>query len=193
MAIQPRYQSPCRLPYAARASICPWHIYQRRDCGLHARYHRPREKELERAEGGAGGMILYNPTINSLNTDNHFFRPMHIYYTDGRAANFPAAHPGAHTDGRRGEGFEQGNVIAAFSSRGGPGQLLGVSKPDIAAPGVNILAGNTPASVDIAGGPPGELFHAIGGTSMAGPHIAGSGALMKAQYPNWRPGKSNPH
>ena len=34
----------------------------------------------------------------------------------------------------------QGDVIAGFSSRGGPNQTLGVSKPDITAIGVNVLA-----------------------------------------------------
>ena len=40
----------------------------------------------------------------------------------------------------------QGDKMAAFSSRGGPGQTLGISKPDVTAPGVQILAGNTPFS-----------------------------------------------
>jgi hypothetical protein len=83
----------------------------------------------------------------------------------------------------------QGDVMASFSSRGGPGQSLGVSKPDITAPGVQILAGASPEHVDVAGGPQGELFQAIAGTSMSSPHIAGAGALIKALHPNWTPGK----
>ena len=46
--------------------------------------------------------------------------------------------------------------MASFSSRGGPGQTLGVSKPDITAPGVQILAGDTPAPRTAEGGPPGR-------------------------------------
>ena len=79
--------------------------------------------------------------------------------------------------------------MASFSSRGGPLQPLGVSKPDIAAPGVQILAGHSPQHVDVAGGPNGELFQAIAGTSMASPHIAGSAALIKDLHPTWTPGQ----
>ena len=75
--------------------------------------------------------------------------------------------------------------MAAFSSRG-PGGLF--IKPDITAPGVQILAGQTPTPDDVAGGPPGEYFQAIAGTSMSSPHIAGSAILVKAAAPGLDPG-----
>ena len=75
--------------------------------------------------------------------------------------------------------------MAAFSSRGPGGQFL---KPDITAPGVQILAGNTPTPDEVAGGPPGQYFQAIAGTSMSSPHIAGSAILLKALHPTWTPG-----
>ncbi len=74
--------------------------------------------------------------------------------------------------------------MAGFSSRGPLGDWL---KPDITAPGVQILAGHTPASVDLATGPPGQLFQAIAGTSMSSPHSAGASALVKAAHPTWSP------
>ena len=83
----------------------------------------------------------------------------------------------------------KGDNVACFSSRGGPAQPLGVSKPDITAPGVQILAGNTPTPATVAGGPAGQLFMAILGTSMSSPHVAGSGALIKALHPTWTPGQ----
>jgi hypothetical protein len=76
-------------------------------------------------------------------------------------------------------------VIEGFSSRGGPGQTLGVSKPDITAPGVNILAGYT----GLEYGAPVNLQQFLSGTSMSSPHIAGSGALMRAIHPDWTPGQ----
>jgi hypothetical protein len=84
--------------------------------------------------------------------------------------------------------------MASFSSRGGPGQTLGISKPDITAPGVQILAAESgmpafPDDPDSGAGPPGESFKAIGGTSMSSPHIAGSAALLKALHPDWTPGQ----
>ena len=75
--------------------------------------------------------------------------------------------------------------MASFSSRGPGGQFL---KPDITAPGVQILAGNTPTPDEIPAGPPGEYFQAIAGTSMSAPHIAGSAILLKALHPTWTPG-----
>jgi hypothetical protein len=85
--------------------------------------------------------------------------------------------------------FGQGDVMAAFSSRGGPNQTLGISKPDITAPGVNILAGHSPMPAFVVGGAPGETFQAIGGTSMSAPHVAGAAALLKQMHPDWTPGQ----
>jgi hypothetical protein len=81
-------------------------------------------------------------------------------------------------------------VLAAFSARGPlPDEQLGISKPDVVAPGVQILAGNTPAPSQTESGPPGQLFQAIAGTSMSSPQVAGAGALLKALHPDWSPGQ----
>ncbi|MBK8049527.1 MAG: S8 family serine peptidase [Anaerolineales bacterium] len=80
--------------------------------------------------------------------------------------------------------FQAGNtpdLIASFSSRGpGVGPAL---VPDIAAPGVNILAqGYTP-------GASGEAqylgYGQASGTSMAAPHVAGAAVLVRQAHPNW--------
>jgi len=80
-------------------------------------------------------------------------------------------------------GFFVGNtpdVLADFSSRGpGVGNVL---KPDIAAPGVNILAQGYGAGS-------GEARHLgfgqVSGTSMASPHVAGSATLLRQIHPDW--------
>lgn len=151
------------------------------------------EKGYNVLQGGAAGMILYNQAANvtDLETDNHYLPTVHIQYDDGQALlAFLSAHADAQVTWPAGSKVTaQGDVMASFSSRGGPGQTIGVSKPDIAAPGVQILAGHTPSPVGVANGPQGELFQAIAGTSMASPHIAGAGALLKALRPTWTPGK----
>ena len=142
-------------------------------------------------QGGASGMILYNPALQGLSTDNHYLPSIHIEYPDGGTlVSFMDTHTGVMGTFTPGTPTTvQGDVMAAFSSRGGPGQSLGISKPDITAPGVQILAGNTPMPATSAGGPAGELFQAIQGTSMSSPHIAGAAALVAAQNPDWTPGQ----
>jgi uncharacterized repeat protein (TIGR01451 family) len=151
------------------------------------------DKGYQVLQGGAAGMILYNQAadVTDLETDNHFLPAVQIQYDQGGSLlDFLTAHPGATVTWPAGAKVAaQGDVMASFSSRGGPGQSLGVSKPDITAPGVQILAGAAPAHWDIAAGPQGELFQAIAGTSMSGPHIAGAGALIKALHPDWTPGQ----
>nr|MDT0662639.1 S8 family serine peptidase [Micromonospora sp. DSM 115978] len=138
------------------------------------------------AQGGAAGMILFNPSLADTNTDNHWLPTVHL--ADGTEF---VAWMGSHSEvtatftaGQKRDG--QGDVMAAFSSRGPGG--FGV-KPDITAPGVQILAGHTPTPDTTDGGPPGEYFQAIAGTSMSSPHIAGSAVLLKALHPGWTPGQ----
>jgi uncharacterized repeat protein (TIGR01451 family) len=140
---------------------------------------------------GAVGMILYNPVVQDQETDNHFLPAIHINNTDGASVlTFLGAHPGVQATITSGTATpSQGDVMAAFSSRGGPAQTLGISKPDVTAPGIQILAGQTPTPVSVDSGPAGELFQAIAGTSMSSPHVAGAGALLVALHPTWTPGQ----
>lgn len=143
------------------------------------------QKGFNVLQGGAVGMILYNLPLADVESDNHFLPTVHL--ADGtQFLAFMAAHPGAtgsFTAGEKANG--QGDVMAAFSSRGPGGQFL---KPDITAPGVQVLAGHTPTPDEVAGGPAGQFYQAIAGTSMSAPHIAGSAILMKALHPSWTPG-----
>lgn len=143
------------------------------------------EKGRNVLDGGAVGLILYNLPLADVESDNHFLPAIHL--ADGTSfLAFLSAHPavtGSFTAGVKADG--QGDVMAAFSSRGPGGQFL---KPDITAPGVQVLAGNTPTPDDVAAGPAGQYFQAIAGTSMSAPHVAGSALLMKALHPTWTPG-----
>jgi subtilisin family serine protease len=80
-------------------------------------------------------------------------------------------------------------AMADFSSRG-PVQGFGQVKPDISAPGVDILAAVPPASAiaALSLGAQGANYAAISGTSMATPHTAGSVALIRQAHPDWTPG-----
>ncbi|KAH9309184.1 hypothetical protein KI387_037095, partial [Taxus chinensis] len=84
-------------------------------------------------------------------------------------------------------GFKPSPVIAKFSSRG-PNKLTeNILKPDIAAPGVNILAGWTLSNpyTDPPSGEKPSPYAIISGTSMACPHVSGAAAFLKSVKPTW--------
>jgi hypothetical protein len=76
---------------------------------------------------------------------------------------------------------QQPDVLAGFSLLGPAG--IDVIKPDLEAPGVDILA--AVANDGTANGP--NLVDLYNGTSMATPHTTGSGALLLGLHPNWTP------
>lgn len=79
---------------------------------------------------------------------------------------------------------DAGNLMYGPSARG-PNPITGdVLKPDVTAPGANILGAQTP---DVANGVRGERFQYLSGTSMAVPQVAGVAALLKEAHPDWSP------
>ncbi|KAK8658306.1 hypothetical protein V6N13_036514 [Hibiscus sabdariffa] len=72
--------------------------------------------------------------------------------------------------------------VAFFSSRGPSSIAPEILKPDITAPGVNILAATSQMDRWMDGG---YAIHS--GTSMATPHVSGIVALLKAVHPDWSP------
>jgi len=68
------------------------------------------------------------------------------------------------------------NQIADFSSAG-PTPLSLQMKPDVAAPGVDVMS-SLPSN---QGGP----FGTLSGTSMAAPAVSGAAALLKERHPDW--------
>jgi subtilisin family serine protease len=150
------------------------------DRGVNARTNK---SVAVKAAGGVG-MILVNTSTNSLNADFHAVPSVHLQATDRAAVAAYAATPGATarinpaTIGNTGVA----PITASFSSRGpllaAGGDLL---KPDIIAPGQDVLAAVAPYTEN------GEYFGLKSGTSMSSPHIAGIAALMKEVHPSWSP------
>ncbi|KAJ4777035.1 Subtilisin-like protease SBT3.6 [Rhynchospora pubera] len=76
--------------------------------------------------------------------------------------------------------------VAYFSSRGPSSLSPFVLKPDVVAPGVNILASWSPVlPLSITTGP--VQFNIESGTSMACPHVSAIVALLKSAHPSWSP------
>ena len=141
-------------------------------------------KSLAVAQAGGLGMILANTSVSSLNADFHSVPTVHVQSTDRSAIYTYAAASGATAS------IAQANIVltapapftASFSSRGplrgASGDLL---KPDLIAPGQDILAAVSPVGYN------GRMFDLLSGTSMSSPHVAGLAALMKELKPTWSP------
>ena len=145
-------------------------------------------KSLAVSQAGGVGMIMYeNSDDNSLFSDTHWVPSVHIDNTPGleiKAYIASDAAPTAELIGEQYGDWSAAPSMTYFSSRGPNPVAPDIIKPDITAPGIQILAGNTPTPI---GGYPGELFQAIAGTSMSSPHVAGLFALMDQAHPDWSP------
>ncbi|MCP5095306.1 MAG: S8 family serine peptidase, partial [Chloroflexi bacterium] len=143
------------------------------------------DKGFNLLTGGAGGMILLNTFANGndVHNDAHYLPTVHLSYADAIVfttwLNDGTNHVGAI--GGTAVATTSGDTVASFSSRG-PNNLLDLLKPDIAAPGVEILAAlHTTSPLDD------PKFGFLSGTSMASPHVAGAAALIKVANPTWTP------
>lgn len=152
------------------------------DRGVIARVDKSRAVK----QAGGVGMILINTSPNSLNADFQLVPTVHLDDVQGKevkaylaAGGSPTAEIAASTTTTGAPGAK----VASFSSRGpalaGSGDLL---KPDIMAPGVDVLAGTVPNDLEY-----GRSFDLMSGTSMSSPHIAGIAALVIAAHPDWTP------
>lgn len=140
-------------------------------------------KSLAVKQAGGVGMVLVNTQRDTLQADLHSVPTVHLFESERAAVKAYAANAGA-TASIHGElVFDAASPFTAyFSSRGplipGNGDIL---KPDITAPGLEILAAVPPDPRD------GANFLVKSGTSMATPHVAGLAALLRQLHPSWSP------
>lgn len=141
-------------------------------------------KSEEVARAGGVGMILANPTPNSLDADFHSVPTVHV---DEVAAEKIWDYIDTYSEEAPTAAIKLGNLtkkqtpvpqVAGFSGRGPASMVEGdMIKPDIAAPGVSVLAAVAPPSNSD------RDFDLYSGTSMASPHIAGLAAFMVGERP----------
>lgn len=145
------------------------------------------------AAGGIGMVLVDND--GGLVAEPHSVPTVHVSAADGAAISAYADGAGAHAALSK---FYFGSVPApkmiGFSSRGpnlGDGNIL---KPDLTAPGVDIVAQATPTLTQternqVAAGTlvPPPAWTLMSGTSMSSPHVAGLALLLKQAHPGWSP------
>ncbi|KAL3371854.1 hypothetical protein AABB24_008406 [Solanum stoloniferum] len=161
------------------------------DRGMNARA----QKGLVVKDAGGIGMILANTDTygDELVADAHLIPTAAVGQTAGNLIKQYIASNSNPTAtiafGGTKLGVQPSPVVAAFSSRGPNPITPDILKPDLIAPGVNILAGWTGKV-----GPTGLQedtrnvgFNIISGTSMSCPHVSGLAALLKAAHPEWSP------
>ncbi|KAL5577075.1 hypothetical protein UlMin_018774 [Ulmus minor] len=151
-------------------------------------------KGLEVKSAGGAGLILGNTPANGVEvpSDPHFLPATAVTYNNSlrileyiNSTKNPMA---TIIPGRTRLHTKPAPFMASFSSRGPNVIDPSILKPDITAPGLNILAAWSEED------PPTKLqnidhrvvkYNIISGTSMSCPHVGAAAALLKAIHPTW--------
>lgn len=153
-----------------------------------------------KAAGAVGVIILNTPSsanttpiiaaeLPTVHMASSNFAPLTAYLGDGSTPVTASFSPSVQVAG------VVAPVMSDSSSRGPNPADRNMLKPDITAPGTDIIAAYTNTSItpaqrqQIIDGTlvPGPGANMISGTSMASPHVAGAAALLKQANPTWSP------
>uniref|UniRef100_A0A5B7AIU9 Putative subtilisin-like protease SBT5.4 n=1 Tax=Davidia involucrata TaxID=16924 RepID=A0A5B7AIU9_DAVIN len=150
------------------------------------------EKGLEVKRAGGVGFILENPVNGiGISVDAHLLPGTAIFSNDSATIlNYITSNKNpvaAIIPARTVLKSKPAPFMAAFSATGPNGLEPNIIKPDITAPGLNILAawseGSSPTK--LADDHRVVKYNIVSGTSMSCPHVAAIAALVKAIHPDW--------
>ncbi|CAN1332606.1 Subtilisin-like protease SBT5.6 [Linum perenne] len=150
-------------------------------------------KGVEVKRAGGAGFILGNAAANGdeVSVDAHVLSATAVVYNDAieiigyiNSTKNPTAKIGEAETVLR---YRPAPFMASFTSRGPNVIHPYVLKPDISAPGINILAAWSQASSPTKLSEDNRItkYNIESGTSMACPHVAGLAALLRAIHPTW--------
>lgn len=148
------------------------------DRGVQARVAKSNNVRL----AGGGGMVLVNTAAEGEGTvaDEHSVPSTHVGFAAGQALLQWLSLGTGHTARLDGTSIEvdaaTADVLNTSSGRGPSIVVPAVIKPDLAAPGTDILSADNDSNGDAS----------LTGTSMASPHVAGAAALLRSARPAWQ-------
>lgn len=152
------------------------------------------DKSFAVLQAGGVGMIMAD-NGGGLVAEAHSVPTIHVTQADGNAIKAYAQTAGATASiGSFYIGQKPAPIMAGFSSRGPNQGDSNILKPDLTAPGVDVIASVTPALTQserdavVAGTlvPP-PAWASYQGTSMSSPHVAGLALLLRQAHPTWSP------
>ncbi|TYI59456.1 hypothetical protein E1A91_D10G037600v1 [Gossypium mustelinum] len=150
------------------------------------------DKGIEVSKAGGVGLILANnqDNGNTIFYDSHFISATGVGY-DGAVTIlqyiYSTAYPTARILPVQSVSYTPAPFMAGYSSRGPNHVDAHILKPDITAPGLQILAAWSEASspTKLPYDRRSTKFNLYSGTSMSCPHVSGVAALLRAVHPNW--------
>ncbi|XOV78342.1 MAG: S8 family serine peptidase [Aestuariibacter sp.] len=147
------------------------------------------DKVANAQAAGAAGVIVFNSNpgeapfaMGGLDEENQTIPSAMISYENGIAVAEYLATAEAETSATLTASVSVQDAMYQASSRG-PNADSDILKPNLLAPGQQILSGESPVAV----GNEGQDFSIKSGTSMASPHVAGAAAIIKQLHPEWTP------
>jgi hypothetical protein len=152
------------------------------------------DKSLAVLQAGGIGMVMAD-NGGGLVSEAHSVPTVHVTAADGAAiktyAQTQAASAAISAFAIK---SAPAPIMAGFSSRGPNAGDSNMLKPDLTAPGVDVIASVTAALTPaehaaVAAGTlvPPAAYASYQGTSMSSPHVAGLGLLMRQLHPDWTP------
>ena len=154
------------------------------------------DKSLAVLNAGGVGMVMADNGAG-LVAEIHSVPSVHVNAADGAAIKAYAVAQGVAASAAISKfysGTQPAPIMANFSSRGPNMGDSNILKPDLTAPGVDVIASVTPDLTPaqhnaVAAGTlvPSAAYASYQGTSMSSPHVAGLALLLRQAHPDWSP------